>query len=135
MFWRSFLGFLKSWSRVTCTEVWPFWCLEFNRPLHSGWWEYKWFSALSELLELFGLELLGSCFFLSHIEFYGIHACIQRLKGFPKHISRALSIHSSLLSGTLSCIFLLSLPPWNPIYISLSMRDCWDLFGVFLLAL
>lgn len=135
MFWSSFLGFLKSWSEVTCTGVWPFWCLEFNRSLHSSWWECKWFSALCEFLELFGLELCESCFLLNYMESSIMHVCIQRLEGTRKHISRALSIHSSLLSCTLPCLFQLSWPPWNPICVFSSMPDGWDLFGVFLLAL
>lgn len=85
------------------------------KPLHPNWWALRWFLALWELWELFGLRLSGNCSFLEVVHCHTIlvlrsftlylHWLLlsQRLKGTPAQISGAPSLGSSFLSGLLPC--------------------------------
>lgn len=85
------------------------------KPLHPNWWARRWFLALWELWELFGLQLSGNCSFLEVVHRHTIlvlrsftlylHWLLlsRRLKGNPAQISGAPSLGSSFLSGLLPC--------------------------------
>lgn len=80
----------------------------FLKPLHPNWWELRWFLALWELWELFGLQLSGNCSFLEVVHHHPrpilvlrsftlyLHRLLfsQRLRGTPQ-ISEAPSLGSS----------------------------------------